>query len=245
MRVLYPDQDSFEMVGEQGYGALHRKGRFHTQMKMRMHSGGDLWVDLSSATLSETESIWMVVDINQLKHSEASAQHLALHDPLTGLANRRLFEELLQQAVAQAGRQRQGLAVCYMDLDGFKPINDRHGHEAGDVVLREVGERLRCELRSNDSVARLGGDEFAWLLSGVDDEAEARAVLGRCLARVQQAIPLGEGRSVRVDASIGLVLDGRQEHSAQALLQAADAAMYQAKRAGTGVIATGTVLRPG
>jgi diguanylate cyclase (GGDEF)-like protein/PAS domain S-box-containing protein len=234
MRLLYPDDDTFERVGRLGYEAVRRDGRFHAQLRMRTRGGADLWVDLSAAVLSDAEFLWMVVDIDQLKHSEERAQHEALHDPLTGLANRRLFEELLRQAAAQARRQdegRRGLTVCYLDLDGFKPINDRHGHDAGDVVLRAIGDRLARELRGNDSVARLGGDEFAWFLAGVDDEPAARVVVTRLLAQLRQPIALPDGTEVRVDASVGIATSAAHGLSAQRLVLAADEAMYVRKRA--------------
>ncbi|XHS80201.1 diguanylate cyclase [Burkholderiaceae bacterium UC74_6] len=235
-RVIYPDDATFEMVGQLGYQALALDGRFRTQLKLRRGDGSDIWVDLSGAALSVEESVWMIVDIDQLKHSEEDAQYMALHDPLTGLANRRLFEELLRQALAQARRHGGGLGVCYMDLDGFKPINDTHGHDAGDAVLREIGARLRRELRSNDSVARLGGDEFAWLLSDVHNEADAMKALERCLRAVSQPIALDSGQSVSVGASIGLVMSNEHRQEFAQLLAEADEAMYAAKRGGRGRI---------
>ena len=233
-RVIYADEATFEMVGQLGYGALRSGRRFRTQLKLRKKDGGDVWVDLSGASLSASESIWMIVDIDQLKNSEERAQYMALHDSLTGLANRRLFEELLRHGLAEARRRKDGLGVCYMDLDGFKPVIDTHGHEAGDEVLREVGERLRHELRFNDSVARLGGDEFAWLFSGVHGEADARHALERCLLAIQRPIALSSGVSVQISASIGLALSTIHGRSAEDLLQVADEAMYKAKRAGKG-----------
>src|SRR5262249_29956515 len=105
-RAIYPDEASFEMVGRLGYEALARDGRFRTQVKMRRKDGSDIWVDLSGAALGDSESIWMVLDIDQLKNSEERARYMALHDPLTGLANRRLFEELLRHGLALARRQK-------------------------------------------------------------------------------------------------------------------------------------------
>ncbi|MEW9899335.1 sensor domain-containing diguanylate cyclase [Chitinivorax sp. PXF-14] len=232
MRLLYPDDTTFDHIGALGYEALRRDGRFHTQVKMRTRTGNELWVDLSATALTNTEFLWMVVDLHQLKHSGERAQHQALHDGLTGLPNRHLFEELLRQAVAQAKRDGQGLTVCYLDLDGFKPVNDTLGHHAGDEVLRAVGDRLRSKLRSNDSAARLGGDEFAWFLSGVANESEARAVVERCIEIASRPIELTCGATVRVGGSIGLASSDDHGYSADRLLQAADEAMYQHKHAG-------------
>ncbi|PZP35119.1 MAG: GGDEF domain-containing protein [Roseateles depolymerans] len=243
-RVVYLDDEAFDEVGRLAYAALQGDGRFRTQIQMRTADGRDLWVDLSGAAVNESESVWMMVDVDKLKRSEALAQHLALHDPLTGLANRRLFEEHLSLGLAHAQRTGHGLALCYMDLDGFKPINDSHGHEAGDEVLKEVGSRLRRELRANDSVARLGGDEFAWLLTGVNDEARALALLERCEEVIQRPIPLSSGAVVQVACSIGLAFSGRHGSSSEDLLAAADDAMYRAKRSGRGHVRVAGGLEP-
>ena len=231
-RILYPSDAAFEETWRAAEPALRRDGRFRTQLKLATRTGGALWVDLSGAALNDTESIWMIVDIDALKHSEEQAQHLALHDALTGLANRRLFEDHLRRSAAQARRSGQAFAVCYMDLDGFKPVNDRHGHEAGDAVLRAVGLRLHNELRANDTVARLGGDEFAWILSGVTDAQDVRPVLQRCMEAVERPIALEDGTPVTVGCSIGVALSAVLGTDEQELLAAADAAMYEAKEAG-------------
>lgn len=233
-RILYPNAQAFEEIGRVGYQALHQQGGFKTQMQLRTSGGQILWVDCSGIPLSEQESAWTVVDIHALKSSEACAQHQALHDALTGLPNRRLFDEQLRQALAQARRSGVGLAVCFLDLDGFKPINDRHGHEAGDLVLCRVAERLVEAVRANDLVARLGGDEFALVLTNTAQRDEVQAVLARCLAAVQQDLALPQGATVRVGCSIGVALAPEQGEEAQGLLSAADAAMYAAKLAGRG-----------
>ena len=231
-RILYTSDAAFEEIWRAGYPALQRDGRFRTQIQMQTHAGGALWVDLSGAALSDTESIWMIVDIDVLKHSEERAQHLALHDALTGLANRRLFEQHLRRSAAQARRSGPQFAVCYMDLDGFKPVNDRHGHEAGDTVLRAVGDRLRTALRANDTVARLGGDEFAWIVAGAVTAQDVQPVLTRCMEAVQRPIVLDGEVLVEVGCSIGVALSAVAGTAEQQILAAADAAMYQAKQTG-------------
>ncbi len=233
-RVLYGSDEAFEQTVHAADQALQRDGHFRTQLRMQTRTGGLLWVDLSGAALGAAESIWMLVDIDALKRNEEQAQHLALHDALTGLANRRLFEDHLRRSAAQARRSGEGFAVCYMDLDGFKDVNDRHGHDAGDTVLRCVGTRLGAELRSNDTVARLGGDEFAWILAGVGAAPDVQPVLVRCMEAVQRPIALDSGPHVRVGCSIGVALGGSAGGEEQALLAAADAAMYQAKQSGRG-----------
>lgn len=223
---------------------LPEQGRFRTQLKMQCANGKLLWVDLSGAALGEGESIWMLVDIDGLKNSEEQAQHLALHDPLTGLANRRLLEIQLEQALLNARRAGSEVAVGYLDLDGFKPVNDHYGHEAGDLVLRVVAERLSRAVRGNDIVARLGGDEFVLLLSGFETDADALTVLQRCMDSVGHPITLGDGTPVTVGCSMGLARSGVSGDSAEALLAAADAAMYRAKRGGRGRVASAAPASP-
>lgn len=234
-RLLYADDATFELVGAHGYASLHAGKQFRMELQVRTSDGRALWVDLSGALLPDAESIWMLADIDRLKHSEEQAQHQSLHDPLTGLANRRLLELQLHQALLQARRSGQEVAVGYLDLDGFKPVNDKFGHDAGDAVLNAVAARLTHEVRANDTVARLGGDEFALVLAGVDGEGGALAVLQRCIETVQQPIAVGAA-TVTVGCSIGLALSGMHQTSGQTLLQAADAAMYGAKNAGRGRI---------
>ncbi|MCA6215645.1 diguanylate cyclase [Ideonella sp. B7] len=240
-RVLYPDQQAFEAIGEEGYRALRERGGFHTQVLMRTGNDARIWVDLSGTALSEDESVWMLVDIDGLKHSEAHAHHLALHDALTGLANRRSFDDQLRHALERAGQTGQGLAVCYMDLDGFKAINDRFGHDAGDAVLYQVGERLAAQVRASDLVARLGGDEFALVLAGAAEPAEVEPILQRCLEALHAAFPLPDGTPVQIGSSVGVAFGTTRADTPHGLLAAADAAMYAAKRAGKGRI----VFAPG
>jgi diguanylate cyclase (GGDEF)-like protein len=159
--------------------------------------------------------------------------HLALHDPLTGLPNRMLLYDRIEQALA--GAARRGTPVCLMmlDLDGFKRVNDGLGHRAGDEVLVQVGRRLSEVVRTSDTVARLGGDEFVVLCEGVDDQ-----VMDALLAQVEQAVgqPMRvEDQEVRVTTSIGVVVHlpgGASDASGVELVRAADAAMYRAKKQG-------------
>jgi diguanylate cyclase (GGDEF)-like protein len=157
---------------------------------------------------------------------------LAHRDPLTGLANRLLLCDRLD--VALAGLQRQGgsLALCLLDLDGFKAINDRFGHAAGDRVLHEVADRLQAVVRSSDTVARLGGDEFVLLLPGMTAGKGLQRLIQLLIEQMSQPIALGEeGPLVTVSASLGIAVTGGGQ-DAGTLLHQADAAMYQAKSAG-------------
>lgn len=230
-RTLYPDEASYQRIGEKAYASLLARGKFHAQFQMRNADGNLLWVDASGTLLNEEESLWILVDIDALKRGEQAANHLANHDALTGLANRRALEETLNRELA--GGQR--VAVCFMDLDGFKQVNDTQGHDAGDEVLRVVAARLVAQARADDCVARLGGDEFVVLLCGLQTAEEAMSVMKRCMDAVRQPIALQGGVMVQVGSSIGISVS-MEGSSTAALLQNADEAMYAAKHAGKGRI---------
>ncbi len=167
--------------------------------------------------------------ISQLQAEEA---HRARHDVLTGLPNRRALEQYLPQAIARAARGGTALALGMIDLDDFKPINDRHGHEAGDALLRELGLRLQRLLRATDFVARLGGDEFVVVLEQLDRVqhlAELDASLRRLHRAVETPLDLGGGRRAEVGMSMGVALYPIDDAEPDALMRRADAAMYRAK----------------
>lgn len=173
---------------------------------------------------------------------EARLRYQALHDPLTGLPNRALFRTRLVQALRRAARHRHQLAVLVLDLDGFKAINDRLGHAAGDHVLVEVGRRLRASVRQGDTVARLGGDEFAVLLPTRVTAAAAGTVAAALRAGLQQPHLLATAPLV-VPASVGIALNTAGRDTPEALLHAADTALYQAKQAARFDASDGTLAR--
>lgn len=167
----------------------------------------------------------------QLRQLQEQLTHQALHDSLTGLANRVLFQTRLAEALHAAGASPgRNVAVLFVDLDDFKEVNDSFGHEAGDEVLRVVAARLRHSLRPTDLAARLGGDEFAVLLEGVHGEAEAVAVAQRVLTDLGAPVAL-PANTARIGASIGLALAERSS-TVDEVLHRADLAMYEAKRRG-------------
>ena len=158
--------------------------------------------------------------------------HQAFHDPLTGLPNRALFLDRLDQALRSVQRHPEPPAVLFFDLDGFKIINDRLGHLTGDQVLGALATRIRASVRNEDTVARLGGDEFAVLLEQADAGGAGR-VADRIAAALGAAIRLDEVE-VSVTVSIGIALATPDHRDSTVLLRQADAAMYRAKRAGRG-----------
>jgi diguanylate cyclase len=167
-------------------------------------------------------------EVTELRQAERQLEHRASHDPLTGLPNRHQLEHQLQRAIDHAGRTGDGLALLYLDLDGFKAANDRCGHAAGDRLLCEVAQRLQESLRHGDMVARVGGDEFVTLLPGCS--APAALTLADALrARLQPPYALPDG-PIRLGASIGIACYPEDGTEPAALLAHADRAMYAAKR---------------
>jgi diguanylate cyclase (GGDEF)-like protein len=168
-------------------------------------------------------------EVTELRRAEQALEHLATHDPLTGLPNRHRLQRDLQSALAHATQTGEHLAVLYVDLDGFKAANDRGGHDAGDRLLREVAERLQQGLRQGDLVARVGGDEFVALLHGCRDVEAARAVADSVRARLRLPFSMPDGL-FRLDASVGIACFPADGTNPDTLLAHADRAMYAAKR---------------
>jgi diguanylate cyclase (GGDEF)-like protein/PAS domain S-box-containing protein len=233
-RILYADEQSFQAMGESAYPILKAVGIFRTQTEMVRKNGDKIWIDLSGTLLSEEdgESLWTMVDITLLKEHEAQVESIAYHDVLTGLPNRLLVADRLNQALAQTNRAKRMLAVGYLDLDGFKPINDKFGHEAGDKVLIEVAKRMENIVRNNDTVGRLGGDEFVLLLSELGTAEEYQVVLQRILESINMPIALSDSINVSVGVSIGVTLFPADGDDPDTLLRHADQAMYRAKQMG-------------
>ncbi|MFZ4623776.1 MAG: EAL domain-containing protein, partial [Rhodoferax sp.] len=171
-------------------------------------------------------------DITALKEHERQLEHIAHYDVLTTLPNRVLFADRLHQAMTQAQRRGCLLAVAYLDLDGFKAINDRHGHDAGDQLLIALSARMKESLREGDTLARLGGDEFVAVLLDLADVAASTQMLGRLLAAAALPVQLGDF-TLQVSASVGVTFYPQAaEVDADQLLRQSDQAMYQAKLAG-------------
>lgn len=165
---------------------------------------------------------------------ERSLLHLATHDQLTGVANRLLLEDRLRQAVARARRSGlQGL-LAFVDLDGFKQINDTHGHETGDRVLVAIARRLSENLRETDTVARFGGDEFIVLVEGLSDGDAAEALMTKLAALLAEPVNV-DGLALHPSASIGVAFFPTHGEDMPTLIRQADGAMYDAKRAGPGL----------
>jgi diguanylate cyclase (GGDEF)-like protein len=173
-------------------------------------------------------------DLRNVTDLQEKLRHQALHDALTGLPNRTLFLDRAENALRLAGRTQIWPAVLYLDLDGFKPVNDTYGHEAGDILLQAFADRLRGCLRSADTAARLGGDEFAVLVNGPIDPDGVARVVARIKAELARPIDLSGGRQATVGASIGIAIAEPAAADVETLVRRADQAMYTAKRARDG-----------
>ena len=210
-------------------------GRAETDWTLRNNDGDPVHVALSSTLLVDQQEqdlvLTNVVDVSERHRYEQQLAHLADHDPLTGLANRRRFDAELTRHLDHARRYGGGGAVLMLDLDHFKEVNDTLGHSAGDQLIVSMAQLLRQGMRTSDVVARLGGDEFAILLP-VADQAAAAHVAETIVQRVREHIRTLDGVARRVTASVGVVLIGSGEESAGDLLAAADMMMYDAKDAG-------------
>jgi diguanylate cyclase (GGDEF)-like protein len=195
--------------------------------------GEERWVEATVASRHADPSVRGLVislhDVTERRQLQHQLHFEATHDHLTGLVNRNQFAAHGEQALARQRRDGGGVAVMYLDLDGFKPINDEHGHQAGDAVLRAVAGRLRTCVREHETVARLGGDEFAILLDNAA-AADAHAVARRIQRAFEEPIPL-DGEAVSVGVSVGIAYDPTAAGAIETLIRDADIAMYATKRA--------------
>ena len=215
--------------------ALLADGHVHDAERRCIRADGETrWVRVRSSVVTRLGARHIFAyleDVTARRQAEAELAFRALHDPLTGLPNRHLFMDHLRLALDQLRRQPGAVAVCYLDLDRFKEVNDGFGHEAGDRVLTEVGRRLARTVRTVDTVSRLAGDEFAVVCPSVDSEHDAAGIAERILAALDEPVAVGEAR-LHVGASIGITFTRSPASAPEQLLSHADTAMYQAKRRG-------------
>lgn len=188
---------------------------------------------LWSARWSDADQVRLAVarDVTLRKHAELQLEQLAHHDALTGLPNRTLFEERLQQAMTRSKRHGHHAALLYVDLDDFKPVNDAHGHAAGDTLLQQVARRLAANVRESDTVCRLGGDEFVVVLDHLPHRQAAERIARALCAAIREPFLL-EDQMLQISVSIGIALFPDDALDAHALTLNADTAMYGAKRLG-------------
>lgn len=217
--------------------------RSEAEIAFRRADGVTVWGAISASVIapggSDAYGICLVEDITSRKSAEAELQHLALHDQLTGLANRVLFMDRVEQALAAEYVDSTRVGLIYIDVDGFKSVNDIWGHGQGDSVLKTVAERILAAVRPGDTAARVGGDEFAVLCPDVRDVDELDGVGRRVQETLSLPIGLADGSIYdQLSVSAGAVIS-RPGCTAESLLQRADMMMYQAKRSGKNQVAVG------
>jgi len=201
------------------------------------NKGGELqaeWLSLSTIKNDSDEIVHYIgifSNISTLIKSQLELQQLAHHDTLTQLPNRLLLADRLDQAIANAKRNEQQFAVCFLDLDGFKPVNDNYGHATGDLVLCEISQRLKYLIRGNDTVARMGGDEFVILFNDIKSSEDCKSLITKLLSSISRPIEI-ENISHQVTASIGVATYPEDSENSETLLNLSDKAMFEAKRQG-------------
>jgi len=217
-------------------GPRHMGGAEHDFM-VRRKDGREIAADIALGPVDTSDGslvVSVIRDMTERKELESALQQRALHDPLTGLPNRILFFDRLKQALFSARRERKQVALVMLDLDGFKEVNDVHGHAVGDAFLKELGVRLGAGLRGTDTVARIGGDEFGWVLQQVAGQAAVERMVRKRIRALEQPVQ-ADRTQIAVAVSAGISLYPRDGKDLDTLMRHADAAMYTAKREGRGL----------
>ncbi len=251
--MIHPDDR--EALDELAAETARSGEDYVAEYRIKHHVSGEwVWVRDVAHLVSETSGMrpyWhgVMVDITERKELEQQVEHLAFHDSLTGLPNRKRFEEALRAAISRSRRSDQAVALLFMDLDGFKQVNDSLGHDVGDLLLCGVADRLRAATRETDLVARQGGDEFLVLVADVQPRGSAAdapstiaaeavlAVADEVAARIERAMvdPFDlAGHQITTRASVGISVYPYDAQDERTLMKHADAAMYEAKRRGEG-----------
>lgn len=238
-RVTHPE-DSGGTSGRMQETLAGARARYQVEKRFLRKDGSTLWAQLDSTLIRDAQGeplhfFSQVQDITARRAEQRRIEEMAMQDALTGLPNKRLLGDRLAQALSAARRSGQSVGLLYIDLDGFKPVNDSLGHAAGDAVLREVARRGNSVLRDSDTLARAGGDEFVAVLPGAGREALQRSA-ERLRQEIARPYALGGGVNATIGASIGAALTRAGGENADSLQRRADAAMYEAKRAGRNTI---------
>ena len=235
-KLVHPDDLAHMLEDTEAY-LLGRREIYKSEFRLLCKDGSWKWTLSRGMVISHNSDgkplrmIGTHTDISERKNAEAQVFHLAHYDQVTSLPNRILFLERFQQEIKKIRRQHQSITLMYLDLDRFKEINDTLGHDIGDLLLKETGERLVSCVRSSDTVARMGGDEFTIILNNLNDQMSTEHIAQNILNRFSEPFDLG-GEVVYITASIGISVYPSDSTDVDVLLKNADQAMYAAKEQG-------------
>jgi diguanylate cyclase (GGDEF)-like protein/PAS domain S-box-containing protein len=234
-RRIHPEDVAGVRAAIQGSLTARSTGRM--EFRHRHKDGQYLWMEVIGNPLFDqngkyTGAILTMREVTERKLAEEQIRYQAYYDQLTGLPNRNLFYDRFLIALAQAKRNEQMLAVMFLDLDGFKLVNDTYGHDVGDFLLQAAASRLRGCVRAGDTVARVGGDEFTIILEGIQQAADASTVAKKIITTLEEPFLLLSGNELRVTTSIGISIYPHSGEEMESLVKNADSAMYKAKQRG-------------
>jgi diguanylate cyclase (GGDEF)-like protein/PAS domain S-box-containing protein len=236
-RVVH-EEDRAVLNGQLPMLAASGRSTRTTELRVICADGAEKTLKLTVTDVRDEPSVGGIVlnahDVTDRKALERDLRHRTLHDDLTGIGNRVLFRERVEHALTRRTEKGTTSAICFVDLDDFKTVNDGLGHDVGDQILCIVAHRLTSFLRAGDTAARLGGDEFALLLEAIDHEA-ALEITGRVLAALREPVEM-EGRTIVIGASIGVAFADHSVSTTEVVMRNADVAMYHAKRGGKGTV---------
>ena len=233
--ALHSDKHD-EHFYQEMWSALTRDGRWRGEIWNKRKSGETYPESLTLTVVKDADGkvinyVGVFADISESRHSQNRLYELANHDSLTGLPNRRLFNELMGHGIKRAERKQNQIALLFVDLDRFKAINDTLGHEVGDKLLFQVSRRISCAVRESDAVARVGGDEFLVMMDHLRDAEDAAMVAKKIINTLQTEFII-DGRELFIGASIGIAIYPEDSTDVDGLIKAADIAMYQVKHEG-------------
>lgn len=234
-RFIYPSQIAYEQFGEHVSQYLSVGESYEAQLELVRKNGDRFWCAMAGKSIEadapQNGSIWLFEDVTTQRQNEERLTNLASIDSLTGLPNRNVFNDRLEHAIHKAHRDSGRLAVCFLDLDHFKHINDSLGHKAGDSLLKEVAKRIKETIREGDTVARLGGDEFTVILENIRSAQYVGKVAEKIIHAMSQPYFI-DGVEINISPSIGVSLYPADGRDVDMLIRNADAAMYHAKKTG-------------
>ena len=234
-RFIYPSQIAYEQFGEHVSQYLSVGESYEAQLELVRKNGDRFWCAMAGKSIEadapQNGSIWLFEDVTTQRQNEERLTNLASIDSLTGLPNRNVFNDRLEHAIHKAHRDSGRLAVCFLDLDHFKHINDSLGHKAGDSLLKEVAKRIKETIREGDTVARLGGDEFTVILENIRSAQYVGKVAEKIIHAMSQPYFI-DGVEINISPSIGVSLYPADGRDVDMLIRNADAAMYHAKKRG-------------